>query len=138
MAQYSTERKMRNRGGAPERRESTGGMYQPTAGRGVPPRLVLASRPMSDEEIRAEAAPKGVTEDDILADFTSRYAGVLCPVHGGPPRFEMDSKGGVIEAFCCEALAQIFRELRRDEPKDEAAVVGSAAPKSGPETQEKS
>jgi hypothetical protein len=32
-------------------------------------------------------------------------------VHGVPPKFEVDGKGGVVERFCCDALLQIFREL---------------------------
>jgi hypothetical protein len=77
---------------------------------------------MSDaDDTREPAAPTGVTEDDILADLRSRYAGVLCPVHGVAPAFEMDEAGGVIEAFCCESLAQIFRELRAKEGEPDDA-----------------
>lgn len=54
-----------------------------------------------------------VTEvaDGILRDLESRYANVICPVHGVPPKFEVDEQGGVVESFCCDALLQIFREL---------------------------
>lgn len=58
---------------------------------------------------------RGITEADILEDVRSRYATMLCPVHGVPPQFDIDESGGVIEAFCCETLGQIFGELRRGE-----------------------
>jgi hypothetical protein len=58
---------------------------------------------------------RGIGESEILEDVRSRYAGVLCPVHGVPPQFDVDEKGGVIEAFCCETLGQIFGELRGGE-----------------------
>ena len=70
----------------------------------------------TDEGEPREGEVKGVTEDDILGDLQSRYAGVICPVHGVTPKFEMDEAGGVIEAFCCEGLRQIFLELRGKEP----------------------
>jgi hypothetical protein len=69
----------------------------------------------SDEARARGDEAKGVTEDDILGDLQSRYAGVRCPVHGVAPTFEMDEKGGVIEGFCCEVLGQIFGELRAGE-----------------------
>ena len=58
---------------------------------------------------------KGVTNDDIRGDLGSRYADVLCPVHGVPPKFEVDAAGVATEGFCCEMLGQIFRELRAKE-----------------------
>ncbi len=73
---------------------------------------------MSENEADAggvDGDPKGITETDILEDVRSRYATVLCPVHGVPPQFDIDEKGGVIEAFCCETLGQIFGELRGGE-----------------------
>jgi hypothetical protein len=70
-----------------------------------------------DQEAPAGDAVNGVTEDDILQDRRSQYANVLCPVHGVAPAFERDAEGGLVEAFCCEALAQIFRELRAAEGK---------------------
>jgi hypothetical protein len=59
----------------------------------------------------------------ILRDLGSKYADVVCPVHGVAPKFEVDAKGGVVETFCCDALLQIFRELeaREDREKDEPA-----------------
>jgi hypothetical protein len=58
-----------------------------------------------------------VTEVDegILRDLQSRYRDVRCPIHDSPPKFEVDAKGGVIESFCCDALLQIFRELKAKE-----------------------
>jgi hypothetical protein len=58
-----------------------------------------------------------VTEVDeaILRDLQSKYVDVICPIHGVPPKFEVDAKGGVVEAFCCDALLQIFRELKAKE-----------------------
>jgi hypothetical protein len=54
-------------------------------------------------------------DDVVLRDLESKYADVLCPIHGSPPKFEVDAKGGVVEAFCCDALLQIFRELEAKE-----------------------
>lgn len=56
-------------------------------------------------------------EANILHDMESKYADMLCPVHGVPPKFEIDAKGGVVEAFCCHALLQMFRELSAEEDK---------------------
>ena len=67
------------------------------------------------EDTAGESEVKGVTEDHILGDLRSRYASVLCPVHGVPPQFEVDEAGASIEAFCCEMLGQMFRELRTRE-----------------------
>jgi hypothetical protein len=74
---------------------------------------------MSDnDEARGRAGQaRGVTEDDILGDLQSKYTDVRCPVHGVPPKFEVDQAGGIIEGFCCETLGQIFRELRAGEGK---------------------
>ena len=47
----------------------------------------------------------------VLRDLESKYADVSCPVHGVPPKFEVDEAGAVVETLCCEALAQIVREL---------------------------
>jgi hypothetical protein len=73
---------------------------------------------MSDHDQEAPPAgseARGIGETEILEDVRSRYADVLCPVHGVPPQFDVDEKGGVIEAFCCETLGQIFGELRGGE-----------------------
>jgi hypothetical protein len=66
---------------------------------------------------------RAVTEVDasILRDLESRYADTVCPVHGVPPKFEIDEKGGVVESFCCDALLQIFRELAAEEDAEDAA-----------------
>lgn len=58
-------------------------------------------------------------DDNILRDLESKYADVLCPVHGVPPKFEVDAKGGVVETFCCDALLQIFRELEAKEDEED-------------------
>ena len=83
-------------------------------------------RRMSDGEERSE---REVTEvdDRVLRDLESKYADVSCPVHGGPPRFEVDAKGGVVESFCCDALLQIFRELEAKEDMD--GEEGEGAPR---------
>jgi len=73
---------------------------------------------MSDQtgDDAAPEDPKGVTAERLLADLRSTYAGVLCPIHGVAPRFDRDPKTGTItETLCCEALAQIFGELRENE-----------------------
>ena len=77
---------------------------------------------MSDQNRK----PNEITEvnDSILHDLGSKYADVLCPVHGVPPKFEVDGKGGVVESFCCDALLQIFRELSAKEDDEDS---GSAA-----------
>ena len=69
----------------------------------------------TDEEVPGEGEVKGISNGDILGDLRSRYAGVLCPAHGVSPRFEVDEAGVATEAFCCEMLGQIFRELRARE-----------------------
>lgn len=50
-------------------------------------------------------------DEEVLRDLQSKHANVVCPVHGVPPGFEVDGRGGVVETFCCDALLQIFREL---------------------------
>jgi hypothetical protein len=71
---------------------------------------------MSEEK---SPAVREVTEVDegILRDLQSRYRDVRCPIHDSPPRFDVDARGGVVESFCCDALLQIFRELKA---KDQA------------------
>ena len=72
---------------------------------------------------RTEASPEAPDapelDDQILRDLESKYAGVLCPVHGVPPSFDVDEKGSMIERFCCESLMQIFRELQETDPGEE-------------------
>jgi len=72
---------------------------------------------MSDTE--REAGEVTEVDDRILRDLESRYVNVICPVHGTPPKFEVDAKGGVVESFCCDALLQIFRELAAKEEQEE-------------------
>jgi hypothetical protein len=68
---------------------------------------------MSDQQ-RTEGEVTAV-DDGVLRDLESKYANVICPVHGVPPKFEVDAQGGVVESFCCDALLQIFRELEAGE-----------------------
>jgi hypothetical protein len=72
----------------------------------------------SDPTTEAPDAPE--LDDQIIGDLESKYAGVLCPVHGVPPSFDVDEKGSMIERFCCEGLMQIFRELQETDPGDAA------------------
>ncbi len=72
----------------------------------------------SDTEAEATDAPE--RDDEIISDLESKYAGVICPVHNVPPSFDVDEKGSMIERFCCEALMQIFHELRATDPGDDA------------------
>ncbi|AGP33957.1 hypothetical protein [Sorangium cellulosum] len=63
-------------------------------------------------------------DDSVLKDLESKYADVACPMHGGPPTFELASDGSVVERFCCPALLSIVRELQvaageRPPPPDE-------------------
>ncbi|WP_437781719.1 hypothetical protein [Sorangium sp. So ce1097] len=51
-------------------------------------------------------------DESVLKDLESRYADVACPIHGGPPSFELASDGSVVERFCCQALLSIVRELQ--------------------------
>ncbi|WP_437597050.1 hypothetical protein [Sorangium sp. So ce590] len=51
-------------------------------------------------------------DDSVLKDLESKYAEVACPMHGGPPSFELASDGSVVERFCCPALLSIVRELQ--------------------------
>jgi hypothetical protein len=51
-------------------------------------------------------------DESVLKDLESKYIDVACPVHGTPPTFEVGPDGSVVEAFCCEALLAIVRELQ--------------------------
>ncbi len=68
---------------------------------------------MSDQDRGAGEVTE--VDEQVLRDLESKYTDVICPVHGAPPKFEVDAKGGVVEAFCCDALLQIFRELQAKE-----------------------
>jgi hypothetical protein len=62
-------------------------------------------------------------DDAVLRDLASKYADVSCPIHGGPPKFEVDAAGAVVEVMCCETLLSIVRELQakdRDEGEADA------------------
>lgn len=75
---------------------------------------------MSDQK-RTEGEVTEI-DDQILRDLESKHAGVICPVHGVAPKFEVDGKGGVVESFCCDALLQIFRELSTREDAEKKAA----------------
>lgn len=68
-----------------------------------------------DEDITEQSEMAGKIE----LDMASKYADIRCPVHDVPPQFEVGDDGSVIERLCCEALAQIFHELRAGEAEDE-------------------
>ncbi|MGK3996963.1 hypothetical protein [Sorangium sp. So ce1024] len=51
-------------------------------------------------------------DESVLKDLESKYADVACPIHGGPPSFELAPDGSVVERFCCQALLSIVRELQ--------------------------
>ncbi|WP_433933576.1 hypothetical protein AB3662_04360 [Sorangium cellulosum] len=51
-------------------------------------------------------------DESVLKDLESKYADVACPMHGGPPSFELAPDGSVVERFCCPALLSIVRELQ--------------------------
>jgi hypothetical protein len=51
-------------------------------------------------------------DEGVLADLESKFADVRCPVHGGPPAFDVAPDGSVVEHMCCETLLSIVRELQ--------------------------
>ena len=51
-------------------------------------------------------------DDSVLMDLESKVTDVACPVHGGPPVFDLAPDGGVVERFCCETLLTMVRELQ--------------------------
>ena len=51
-------------------------------------------------------------DDAVLRDLASKYADVACPIHGGPPKFEVDAAGALVEVMCCGTLLSIVRELQ--------------------------
>lgn len=51
-------------------------------------------------------------DESVLMDLESKVADVACPVHGGPPDFDLGPDGTVVERFCCETLLTIVRELQ--------------------------
>lgn len=68
-----------------------------------------------DEDITEQSEMAGKIE----LDMASRYADIRCPVHDVPPQFEVGADGEVIERLCCEALAQIFRQLQASEAAED-------------------
>ena len=68
------------------------------------------------EEGGASDDPLLVREVDerVLEDLSSKYSNVLCPVHGTPPRFDVEGKA-VREWFCCETLLSLVRELSKED-----------------------
>ncbi len=71
---------------------------------------------LEEQQTRYRSAIDEVDER-VLQDLASKYNTVLCPVHGTPPRFDVEGKA-VREWFCCETLLSLIRELSR---KDAAA-----------------
>ena len=68
-----------------------------------------------DEDITEQSEMAGKIE----LDMASRYADIRCPVHDVPPQFEVSEDGEVVERLCCEALAQIFRQLQASEAAED-------------------
>ncbi|AUX48750.1 hypothetical protein SOCE26_102910 [Sorangium cellulosum] len=69
---------------------------------------------MNEREQAAATVEGEVREIDegVLKDLESKYTDVACPLHGGPPAFELAPDGSVVERFCCPALLAIVRELQ--------------------------
>ncbi|WP_437308041.1 hypothetical protein [Sorangium sp. So ce388] len=81
-----------------------------------------------EEALRTGDVEVREVDESILKDLESKYADVACPIHGGPPTFELASDGSVVERFCCPALLSIVRELQvaageRPPPPDEVEEV---------------
>ncbi len=75
---------------------------------------------MNDSEVPPEGSLDDVPQDAIaVSDLKSKFADVLCPVHGIPADFRNEADGSVVEHICCEVLAQILAELKAKDP-DEA------------------
>jgi hypothetical protein len=66
---------------------------------------------MSDERKAAPLPDDEPQDARAVRDLTSKYAGVLCPVHNIPAEFSNEADGSIVEHICCEALAQILAEL---------------------------
>ena len=56
-------------------------------------------------------------DDRVLEDLASKYSTVSCPIHGTPPRFDVENRA-VREWFCCETLLSLVRELSRKDALD--------------------
>jgi len=54
-------------------------------------------------------------DDSVLRDLESKFSEVACPIHGGPPQFELATDGSVVERFCCDTLLKMVRELQAKE-----------------------
>jgi hypothetical protein len=85
----------------------------------------------SGEHTGARAREVTDVDDSVLKDLESKYADVACPVHGGPPAFEIGPDGAVVERMCCEVLLQIVRELQV--AAGERAPTAEAPPDDGAE-----
>ncbi|MGK3990144.1 hypothetical protein WME99_44280 [Sorangium sp. So ce136] len=77
-----------------------------------------------EEALRTGDVEVREVDESVLEDLESKYADVACPMHGGPPTFELAPDGSVVERFCCPALLSIVRELQiaageRPPPPDE-------------------
>ncbi|MGK3966743.1 hypothetical protein [Sorangium sp. So ce1151] len=80
-----------------------------------------------EEALRTGDVEVREVDESVLRDLESKYADVACPMHGGPPTFELASDGSVVERFCCPALLSIVRELQvaageRPPPPDEGEI----------------
>jgi hypothetical protein len=74
---------------------------------------------MNDSEAPKPESLEDVPQDVIaVRDLLSKYADVRCPVHDLPPDFRNEADGSIVEHLCCEALAQILRELQAKDPDD--------------------
>jgi len=74
---------------------------------------------MENDDLDEDITEQSEMAERIRLDMSSKYADIRCPVHNVPPEFEVGPEGAVIERMCCEALAQIFRELQATEEDDE-------------------
>lgn len=74
---------------------------------------------MENDDLDRDITEPSEMAERIRLDMGSKYADIRCPVHNVPPEFEVGPEGAVIERMCCEALAQIFRELRATEEEEE-------------------
>jgi hypothetical protein len=84
---------------------------------------------MENDDRDEDITEQSEMAERIELDMVSKYADVRCPVHNVPPEFEIGADGAVIERLCCEALAQIFRQLQATEAEDEITEEIPPAPR---------
>jgi hypothetical protein len=77
---------------------------------------------MANDDLDEDTTEQSEMAERIRLDMSSKYADIRCPVHNVPPEFEVGPEGAVIERVCCEALAQIFGELRATEDDEDDEV----------------